>query len=172
MTQDTETSDPRATSRVNPNLMPLKMLHPRECETIFRVYAELDMTAAASTGPVLSYEAFLSALVDLSNRVRRDTPYLSEGIRTYITNYMCKAQRVTAAGQMTKGKVRSAVEGTAVAKEYINGGRDAGSAKAKRKVGSGKKGGAGGTDGSRPSSAISLMSLSGKVYSPPPNLRT
>ncbi|GLC34566.1 hypothetical protein PLESTB_001247700 [Pleodorina starrii] len=110
--KETETSDPRSNSRVSGVTQPHKMLHPRDCEVVFRSYAKLDPNAINTSAPVLSYEGFLSALIDVAFRVKRfDNPYLSEAVREYILSYVSRASKMSPTG-LRRGQVRDALEGT------------------------------------------------------------
>lgn len=72
------------------------VLKVSDCEEVFRRYSALDLEAVNAQAPVLSYESFLAVLVDFSNRLRnKDIPYLSEGLRDYILNYLARANRIT-----------------------------------------------------------------------------
>ncbi|EFJ52451.1 hypothetical protein VOLCADRAFT_115928, partial [Volvox carteri f. nagariensis] len=110
--KETETSDPRSNSRVSAVTQPHKMLHPRDCEAVFRAYAKLDPNAINTAAPVLTYEGFLSAIIDVSFRVKRfDNPYLSEAVREYILSYVSRASKMSPTG-LRRGQVRDALEGT------------------------------------------------------------
>lgn len=72
------------------------VLKVSDCEEVFRRYSALDLEAMNAQAPVLSYESFLAVIVDFSNRLRnKDIPYLSEGLRDYILNYLARANRIT-----------------------------------------------------------------------------
>ncbi|GFR40226.1 hypothetical protein Agub_g794 [Astrephomene gubernaculifera] len=110
--KETETSDPRSNSRVSIITQPHKMLHPRDCEVVFRAYAKVDPNAINTSAPVLSYEGFLCALIDVAFRVKRlDQPYLSEAVREYILSYVSRASKMSPSG-LRRGQVRDALEGT------------------------------------------------------------
>ncbi|GLI64110.1 hypothetical protein VaNZ11_007285 [Volvox africanus] len=110
--KETETSDPRSNSRVSTVTQPHKMLHPRDCEAVFRAYGKLDPNAINTAAPVLTYEGFLSAIIDVSFRVKRfDNPYLSEAVREYILSYVSRASKMSPTG-LRRGQVRDALEGT------------------------------------------------------------
>ncbi|KXZ44324.1 hypothetical protein GPECTOR_69g417 [Gonium pectorale] len=110
--KETETADARANSRVSNVTAPHKMLHPRDCEALFRTYAKIDPNAINTSAPVLSYEGFLAAVVDVSFRVKRfDNPYLSEAVREYILSYVARANKMSPTG-LRRGQVRDALEGT------------------------------------------------------------
>ncbi len=110
--RETETSDPRSNSRVSSVTQPHKMLHPRDCESIFRAYARLDPNAINTTAPVLTYEGFLCAIIDAAFRVKRpDNPYLSESVREYILQYVARASKMSPNG-LRRGQMRDAYEGT------------------------------------------------------------
>ncbi|KAG2428600.1 hypothetical protein HYH02_014302 [Chlamydomonas schloesseri] len=110
--KETETSDPRATSRVSSVTQLHKMLHPRDCEAVFKAYAKMDPNAINTSAPVLSYEGFLSALIDVAFRVKRiDQPYLSEAVREYVLTYVSRACKMSPTG-LRRGQMRDALEGT------------------------------------------------------------
>eukprot|EP00198_Chlamydomonas_reinhardtii_P012642 XP_001701979.1 predicted protein [Chlamydomonas reinhardtii] len=110
--KETETSDPRATSRVSNVTQPHKMMHPRDCEAVFKAYAKLDANAINTSAPVLTYEGFLSALIDVAFRVKRmDQPYLSEAVREYVLTYVSRACKMSPSG-LRRGQMRDALEGT------------------------------------------------------------
>ncbi|KAL6756783.1 hypothetical protein V8C86DRAFT_2641239 [Haematococcus lacustris] len=111
--KDSETSDIRAGARIR-SLQHFRMLHPTDCENIFARYSQPDTNASrhGKADPVLTYEAFLSALVHVAAKLRRpEVPYLSESLREYILRYLSRASRVTPQGT-AKGAVRQALEGT------------------------------------------------------------
>lgn len=110
--KETETSDPRSNSRISAMTQPHKVIHPRDCEQVFRAYAKLDPNAINTAAPVLTYEGFLSAIIDLSYRVKRfDNPYLSEAVREFILSYVSRASKMSPTG-LRRGQMRDALEGT------------------------------------------------------------
>ncbi|MEW5310692.1 MAG: hypothetical protein WDW38_002463 [Sanguina aurantia] len=113
--RDTETTDPRYGAVYRPTLGMKAgvqaVLKVSDCEEVFRRYAALDLEAVNAQAPVLSYESFLAVIVDFSNRLRnRDIPYLSEGLRDYILNYLARANRITPQS-LSRGQMRGALEG-------------------------------------------------------------
>lgn len=79
---------------------------------MFKAYAKLDANAINTSAPVLTYEGFLSALIDVAFRVKRmDQPYLSEAVREYVLTYVSRACKMSPSG-LRRGQMRDALEGT------------------------------------------------------------
>jgi hypothetical protein len=169
--KETETSDPRASSRFSPNTGPNKMLLPRDCEVIFRAYAKMDPAAIGTSAPVLTYESFLAAIIDCAMRVKRtDNPYLSEAIREYVLTYVSHANKMSPMG-LRRGQVRDVFEGTKAVRPTsahpaaVRGAPVASPTRKKKEKPRTTTGTAAGgslaASGMRPSSAISLKSSIG-----------
>jgi hypothetical protein len=65
-------------------------------QAVFKTYCKTDANAINTSAPVITYEGFLSALIDVAFRVKRlDQPYLSEAVREYVLGYVSRASKMT-----------------------------------------------------------------------------
>ena len=89
----------------------------QEC---FVIHSQADQEQA-QTYTSLTYESFLASIVWLSEKLRpHNVPFLSEGVRTYISRYVNRAKKIAPGGGKPggKGKATGMYQATSV---YVQG---------------------------------------------------